>query len=102
MPTVEDRYATTTAYVRRAIAVVMDQGVGYSMDPITGLVEWYAGQTKTETARNELARIQARWLRATTDEERGAIAREAELLADRVEENLPGAPQDRQRTNLYE
>lgn len=28
------------------------------------------------------------------------IARDAELLADRVEENLPGALQDRVRTNL--
>src|SRR5262249_40642568 len=29
------------------------------------------------------------------------IARDAELLADRAQENLPGAPQDRPRTNLY-
>jgi hypothetical protein len=29
------------------------------------------------------------------------VARDADLLADRVEESLPGAPQDRARTNLY-
>src|SRR6185437_16235268 len=50
---------------------------------------------------NELEQIEARWLRATSEVERGAVAREAELLADRIEENLPGAPQDRPRTNLY-
>jgi hypothetical protein len=101
MATVEQQYAAATAYVRRAIATVEARGVAYTIDPITGIVEWYAGRTKTEQPRNELSRIEARWLRATTDEERTKIAREAELLADRVEENLPGAPQDRARTNLY-
>jgi hypothetical protein len=101
MATVEERYATATAYVRRAIATVEDRGVGYIVDPTTGIIEWYAGRTKTAQPRNELARIEARWLRATNGGERAAVARDAELLADRVEENLPGAPQDRQRTNLY-
>src|SRR5262249_31297161 len=90
-----------TAYVRRAIDVVEKRGVAYTVDPITGLIEWYAGKTKTQQPRNELTRIEARWLRATSDGERSGIAREAELLADRVEESLPGAPQDRPRTNLY-
>lgn len=101
MPTVQERYAAATAYVRRAISTVEDRGLAYAIDPITGLVEWYAGKTKTTEPRNELAHIQARWLRATTDDERAKIARDAELLADRVEESLPGAPQDRARTNLY-
>lgn len=101
MPTVEERYKAATEYVRRAVATVEARGIAYTVDPITGIVEWYAGKTKTTAPRNELARIEARWLRATTDSERSKIAREAELIADRVEESLPGAPQDRARTNLY-
>ena len=100
MPTVQARYAAATAYVRRAIASVASRGVSYSMDPITGFVEWYAGKAKTEEPQNELSRIESRWLRATSEETRTGVARDAELLADRVEENLPGAPQDRARTNL--
>jgi hypothetical protein len=56
---------------------------------------------KTAPARGELARLEARWSKAKTDKERAAIARDAELLADRVEEDLPGAPQSRRRTDLY-
>jgi hypothetical protein len=40
-------------------------------------------------------------MRAASDVDRARIARDAELLADRVEENLPGAPTDWTRTNLY-
>jgi len=101
MPTVEQRYQAATAYVHRAINVVQDRGFRYVIDPVTGLVEWYAGRTKTDVPRTELARIEARWLRATRGDERSQVARDAELLADRVEENLPGAPQNRERTNLY-
>jgi hypothetical protein len=101
MPSVEERYEAATAYVRRAVAIVEAAAVGYINDPITGLVEWYAGRNKTEPARNELARIEARWLRAASDVDRARIARDAELLADRTQESLPGAPQNRQRTNLY-
>jgi hypothetical protein len=101
MPTVEERYRAATAYVRRAIVAVEDRGVVYAIDPVTGFVEWYAGNVKTGQPRADLARIEARWLRATRDDERAQIARDAELLADRVEENVPGAPQDRLRTNLY-
>ena len=101
MPTAEQRFDAATAYVHRAIAAVENRGLGYVVDPVTGLIEWYAGRTKTEVSRAELERLQARWLRATRDSERSQIARDAELLADRVEENLPGAPQNRERTNLY-
>jgi hypothetical protein len=101
MPTVEERYRAATAYVRRAIAAVEDRGIVYAIDPVTGFVEWYAGTVKTGQPRADLARIEARWLRATRDDERAQIARDAELLADRVEENVPGAPQDRLRSNLF-
>ncbi|HEY2747318.1 MAG TPA: hypothetical protein VGL86_22000 [Polyangia bacterium] len=101
MPTVEERYQAATAYVHRAISAVENRGFAYVIDPVTGVVEWYAGKVKTDVPRAELSRIQARWLRATRDDERGQVARDAELLADRVEENLPGAPQNRERTNLY-
>jgi hypothetical protein len=101
MPTVEERFRAATAYVRKAIAAVEDRGVVYALDPVTGFVEWYAGKVKTGQPRADLARIEARWLRATRDDERSQIARDAELLADRVEENIPGAPQEWLRTNLY-
>src|SRR4051794_26038707 len=101
MPTVEERYRAATAYVRKAIAAVEDRGVVYAVDPVTGFVEWYAGKVKTGQPRADLARIESRWLRATRDDERSQIARDAELLADRVEENVPGAPRDWVRTNLY-
>ncbi|HEY2746780.1 MAG TPA: hypothetical protein VGL86_19260, partial [Polyangia bacterium] len=79
MPTVEQRFQAATAYVHRAITVIEDRSFGYVIDPITGLVEWYAGRTKTEVPRAELARIEGRWLRATRDGERAQIARDAEL-----------------------
>ena len=101
MATIKDRYTAATEYVRRAITAVESKPLAYAIDPVTGLIEWYAGRTKTEPARNELMRIEARWMRATSEIERARIARDAELLADRVQETLPGAPQDRKRTNLY-
>src|SRR5579862_1593579 len=99
MATTTERYETAVAYVQRAITLV--QGAAVAPDGATALIEWYAGRKKTETPRAELDRIEARWLRATTDVERTRVARDAELLADRVQEDLPGAPQDRQRTNLF-
>jgi hypothetical protein len=101
MPTINDRYTAATDYVRRALSIVEAAGVAYSTNPVTGMIEWYAGRTKTVEPRNELAQIEARWRAASSDAQRAAIAREAELLADRVEESVPGAPQDRDRTNLY-
>jgi hypothetical protein len=87
-------------YVKRACAIVEAGGLLYQTNPLTGAIEWYAGRTKTVQPRAELARIENRWARASSDMERIAIAGDAESLADRVEENLPGAPQDRTRTNL--
>jgi len=101
MPTIAERYETATAYVRRAISTVENRPFAYVVDPVTGAIEWYAGRIKTGSARSDLERIESRWLRASSDIERARIARDAELLADRVQETLPGAPQDRKRTNLY-
>jgi hypothetical protein len=103
MATVEQRYEAATDYVRRAIRAV-EAGAFHSPASLLAPVfatEVYAGQVKTENVENELTRIEGRWLRATSDAERAHVAREAELLADRTQESLPGAPQDRQRTNLY-
>src|SRR5437588_8248349 len=98
MANIEQRYEAATAYVRKAVAVV-EQG-NNAEDPITAGIEWYAARTKTEPVRSELARIEARWLRATSEFDRARVARDAELLADRTQESLPGAPQNRVRTNL--
>jgi hypothetical protein len=99
MATVEQRYSDSVAYVERAIATVEEQNS--SWNPITRAIEGYAGKTKTEPVRNELHHIRDRWGSASHDIERARIARDAELLADRTQENLPGAPQDRKRTNLF-
>src|SRR5262245_38029456 len=100
MATAEQRYRAATHYIERAMLDVERGPLWSYLNPLMGLADVIAGGYKTETARNELDRIEAGWLRAVSDVERSRIAREAELLADRVQENLPGAPQDRQRTNL--
>jgi hypothetical protein len=92
MTTIEKRYEAAIGYAHRAIGLVEV--------PSMNVIEWYAGRVKTEPYRNELSRIEAQWLRATSEEQRTRVARDAELLADRIQETLPGAPQDRQRTNL--
>jgi len=101
MSTATERYEAATKYIGRAIATVERPPLSGALFPPLAAIEAYAGSAKTQTARNDLARIEARWLRATTEEDRARIARDAELLADRVQESLPGAPQDRARTNLY-
>lgn len=98
MATIEQRYEHAVAYVHRAIDIV--EAGPKSYDPITRAIDWYAGTIKTETTRSDLERLERQWMFATNDLDRARIAREAELLADRVKENLPGAPQDWKRTNL--
>jgi hypothetical protein len=103
MATVEQRYETASEYVKRAIRTV-ELGALHSWGSILPAVfatETYAGQVKTESAKRDLAQVEARWLRAASDIDRARVARDAELLADRVAENLPGAPTDWSRTNLY-
>lgn len=92
---IEERYTAAVSYVRRAVDTVERTGWNSS------LVDWYAARNRTEPARDELAHVEARWLRATNDIDRARIARDAELLADHTQETLPGAPQDRARTNLW-
>jgi hypothetical protein len=92
-PSVEDRYHAATAYVHRAIAAITPSIIEFWERP--------AFETKTAPYRNELQRIEARWSQAKNAEERAAVAHDAELLADHTQETMPGAPQDRQRTNLW-
>src|SRR5258706_16112375 len=101
MATVEQRYGTAHEYVNRAVRQVEAGAVHTwaSILPPVFATEVYAGRLKTEEVKNELRRIEERWLRAGTDIERARVARDAELLADRTEENLPGAPTDWKRTN---
>jgi len=87
------RYEAARAYVERAFDTV-SSAAGLSV------IDRYAARLKIEPFRNDRTRIDARWLRATTENERAATAREMELLADRVKELLPGAPSDWTRTNL--
>lgn len=95
MSSTEQRYKAAIAYVLRAIDRV--ESVGFN----SSLVDLYAARLKTEPVRNELGWIEGRWLRATNDVDRARIARDAELLADRTEESLPGAPQTWPRTNFW-
>jgi hypothetical protein len=92
MATIDDRYKAATAYVRRAINAAKPS----RLNPAR-----YFGGDPTTPVGNELAQLEARWLRAANDLDRAAAARDAELLADRTQENLPGAPQDRVRSNLF-
>lgn len=99
MATVEERYEAATAYVRQAIRIVETGPTVF--DPFAAVIEAYAAGVKTDPIRNELSRIDARWMRAANDIDRAGVARDAELLADRAQESLPGAPQNRKRTNLF-
>ena len=90
---VVNRYHDAIAYIDRAIDVVDNSGAWIDRE--------FANPHKIEVPRYEVKQLRARWLRSTSDAERTHVARDAELLADRVEENLPGAPQDRKRTNLF-
>ena len=95
MATVVNRYWEAVSYVHRAVDTVE------SAPSLLNVVDRYAAKVKTQPVRDELTRIETRWLRATSDLERAKIARDAELLADRTKENLAGAPQSWKRTNLY-
>jgi hypothetical protein len=92
-PSAEQRYRDATSYVRRALQAIEP--------PAWQFWERPAFDAKTAEPRSELEHLEARWSGATTVDERAKLAREAELLADRVQESLPGAPQDRARTNLF-
>jgi|SRR6266542_2744366 len=95
--TAQQRYDAATAYVRRAIKHVHSGWDWF----LQGAADAYAGSLKVEPVENELRHIEERWMRATTESERMKVAIDAENLADRTKENLPGAPQDWTRTNLY-
>lgn len=93
---IEERYKAAIAYVHRAVATVERRAFASS------LVDWYAARNLTEPVRDEAEHVEARWLRATNELDRARVARDTELLADRTQESLPGAPQDRRRTNLWD
>ena len=90
----ERRYEAAKAYVDRAVATVIALGMYSPFDQI-------AAREKTAPVISDAKKLDAKWLRATTETAREALAREAENLADRTKENLPGAPSDWKRTNLY-
>lgn len=92
MATIQERYDAATAYVEHAVKVT-------KLSPINPIL--LLRPDPAAVAANELSRLRGRWARSTNDLERAAVARDAERLADRVEENLPGAPQGWQRTNLF-
>ena len=92
MATIQERYDGAAAYVRRAV----DSAKPAQWNPLR-----YVGDAPTVAIGNSLQRLEMQWMRATNDLERARVARDTELLADRVEESLPGAPQDRARTNLF-
>src|SRR5262245_61288415 len=83
MLTAEKRYASALADVRRGIAAVESQAIGYKVDEVTGQVEWFAGRSVTAIERGQVLRLNGQWLRATTPIQREAVARKAETLAAR-------------------
>ena len=90
----ERRYEAAKAYVDRAVATVLALGMYSPMDAL-------GAREKTAPVVSDTKKLDAKWLRATTETVREALAKEAENLADRTKENLPGAPPDWKRTNLY-
>ena len=99
--TAAERYQAAIDYVERAIATAQAPPLWSTVIPAVALASMYGGNLATTTARQDLVAIKKRWAAASSDTERDQVARDAELLADRVEENVPGAPTDRQRTNLF-
>lgn len=94
MATVEERFASATADVRRAIAAVESRAVGYTIDEATGQVEWFTGRSVIAIQRGELWRLTSQWLRATTSARRETLARNAEALADRMRKPSTGCTRD--------
>ncbi len=92
MATIHERYDAAAAYVQRAV----DSTKPAQWNPLR-----YVGDEPTVAIGKGLQRLELEWMRATNDLERARVARDTELLADRVEESLPGAPQNRARTNLF-
>ena len=92
MASVDRRYDDGVRYIRRTIQIVEDGPPWY--EKVSGIVEWYAGKQKTLTARQDLERIEKAWWFAKSEAERAKVARDAEMLADRVQESLPGALQE--------
>jgi hypothetical protein len=92
MEETQRRFDAATGYVRRAIEKVATASLETT--------DVLAARFKVDPIINELRGLEAKWLRATSELERTTIARDAEHLADRTKENLPGAPGDWRRTNL--
>src|SRR5689334_19918513 len=90
MPTVEERYAAATRYVRDAVTALERQRIGYTTNS-SGEVEWYSGREKAAPIRTVSEGITHRWLRARSDEERRTIATEAEALVLQTIEAAPMA-----------
>jgi hypothetical protein len=94
MATVEERFASATADVRRAIAAVESRAVGYTVDEATGQVEWFTGRSIIAIERGELWRLHGQWLRATTLAQREKLARNAEALAEKMTKPATGCTRD--------
>jgi hypothetical protein len=88
MSTVEDRYRAATGYVRRAVAAVEQQPIGYRLAP-GGKVEWFAARDLAGPFRAALLQIEGAWLRAASDDARRQTAERAEALALRAIDALP-------------
>jgi hypothetical protein len=89
---VETRYKAAVDYVHRSFKAI---------EPAWwNIIEQHPYELKIAPFKNDLSKIELRWAQAK-DKDREAIAHDAELLADHVQESLPGAPQDRKRTNLF-
>ncbi len=93
MPTVDERYAAATDRVRATMAAFARQPIGYALDG-QGAARWYNGRQEAAALAGELAPIETRWLRASTNEERERAARDAEQLADRAAPIVRGCERD--------
>ena len=88
MSTAQERYAAATARVRSTIEEVSRQRIGYAVDD-KGAARWYAGREEAAKLRATLAPIEARWLRASSVEDRERAALDAEQFADQIAPRAP-------------
>jgi|GEM_PF-2444716 len=88
-----ERYHAALAYIRRALTATEASW--------WNALEWRASELKQAPFKAELAKLQARFASKLDAKTLETVARDAELLADRTKETLPGAPPDWKRTNLY-
>ena len=92
-PTAKERYDAAMLYAKREVAQREAMGLG------TNIIDLLAIRNEIAPFKSDIVKIESLWKKAVGESGKNAAAREAELLADRVQELLQGASQARTKTN---